>query len=680
MAQISYDDQYYYKLVTDAKNQETTKTILGIVPILEAVQIDVVTDTVYFLLRTSYHSHTIVRSVPKQLFCDAYDLAKELMGLGFDITSNTSSSFMQVVLEQEKTAKIEYIHSKLGWFSPAVTDKPNFLFRLSYGNAHTSRYAITNTAQYMGFESEPPSDPEEGFDAWDRRTEFVSNHILSHPGLSILYLLGLSASIVGYLSETGHSLPTIAVQLRGDDIDVAEYLITSMIGEPAAMLASPVNREDIMNGIPLIFHEQQAALPASTVVFTQQECAEAWNICLPIPSIPKKQKLSFLTEAEDAPGLDLIKLAGTILGEGKDEVYDTYLAWLKDFFKYDEMQLHHQKTCAVICTALTYAEIITQLEFDREEIIQYLVDILIPTKHHSKTSQPEYRHIIRWVNQNKKHFTWGRGSGNTKYFDLSHSGNEQIYGKIQMNDAGQPEKYYIRCDYLEKELQKLHCSTQILSEWKQEGLLLCDRGSLWCRRVIDPENSGDKAAVYVLAAMNSMEDPLSDVEIDEGFDANEEPQLLEEAQSDEELFDYSDEDEEEEEPIDIDPNDPEWNPENNPFDEDEDGESEEDADSQHLTTKPSLDESYFDDNELDDDLKGLDLEDDEEQDDDDDNWGPITDEDARFFEDTSSNDQEDESKTYSDEPEYDDNELDDDLKGLDLEDDDEFDDEDDDNS
>src|SRR5699024_5014577 len=138
MAQISYDQQYYYKLVTDAKTQETTKTILGIVPILEAVQIDVVTDTVYFLLRTSYHSHTIVRSVPKQLFCDAYDLAKELMGLGFDITSNTSSSFMQVVLEQEKTAKIEYIHSKLGWFSPAVTDKPNFLFRLSYGNAHTS--------------------------------------------------------------------------------------------------------------------------------------------------------------------------------------------------------------------------------------------------------------------------------------------------------------------------------------------------------------------------------------------------------------------------------------------------------------------------------------------------------------------------------------------------------------
>ena len=650
MAQISYDDQYYYKLVTDAKTQETTKTILGIVPILEAVQIDVVTDTVYFLLRTSYHNHTIVRSVPKQLFCDAYDLAKELMGLGFDITSNMSSSFMQVVLEQEKTAKIEYIHSKLGWFSPAVTDKPNFLFRLSYGNAHTSRYAITKTAQYMGLESEPPSDPEEGLDAWDRRTEFVSNHILMHPGLSILYLLGLSASIVGYLSETGHPLPTIAVQMRGDDIDAAEYLITSMIGEPSAMLASPVDREDIMNGIPLIFHEQQAALPASTVVFTQQECAEAWNICLPIPSVPQKQKLSFLTEAEDAPGLDLIKLAGTILSEDKDEVYDTYLAWLKDFSKYDEMQLHHQKTCAVICTALTYAEIITQLEFDREEIIQYLIGILIPTKHHGQTSQPEYRHIISWVNQNKKHFTWGRGSGNTKYFDLSHADNEQIYGKIQMNDAGQPEKYYIRCDYLEKELQKLHCSTQILSEWKQEGLLLCDRGSLWCRRVIDPENSGDKAAVYVLAAIDEQ---MPDVEIETA----EEP-------ADEELFDYSDEDEEEEEPIDIDPNDPEWNPENNPFDDDENPESEDEPVDQGNASSPSRKKFVFDDNDLDDDLKEFDLELDD--DDDDDSWCKVTDEQARILEGTSSDDQDDETKTSSDWPEFDDNGLDDDLKEYDL--------------
>ena len=641
MPQIIYDDQYYYKLVTDAKTQETTKTILGIVPILEAVQVDVVTDTIYYMLQTNYHGHSIVRKIPKQLFCDTYDLTKELMGLGFDITSNTSSSFIQVVLEQEKTAKIEYIHSKLGWFCSDAADRPSFLFRLSYGNEPMSRYAVTKTAQHMGFESEPPSDPEEGLGAWDRRTKFVSDHILSHPGLSILYLLGLSASIVGYLSETGHPLPTIAVQLRGSDTDAAEHLITSMIGEPVAMLASPVDRQDIMNGIPLIFHEQQSTLPASTVVFTQQELSEVWNISLPLPSVPQKQKLSFLTEAEDAPGLDLIKLARTILSEDKDEVYHTYIAWLNDFSKYDEMKLHHQKICAVICTALTYAEEITQLEFERKEIIQYLIDILIPTKHHGQTDQPEYRHIISWVNQNKKYFTWGRGSGNTKYFDLSHAGNEQIYGKIQMTDAGQPEKYYIRCDCLEKELQKLHCSTQILTEWKKEGLLLCDRGSLWCRRVIDPENSGNKAAVYVLAAMDEMGEqgeqmPESETKTAKGHDADEEPQLSEETLSDEELFDYSDEDEEEEE-----------------------------AANQDLTTKPSLDGMYFNDNEPDDDLKEYDLEIDD--DDDNDSWSPITDEEARILEGTSSDDQEDETTAASDETEFDDNELDDDLKEYDLE-------------
>ena len=155
--------------------------------------------------------------------------------------------------------------------------------------------------------------------------------------------------------------------------------------------------------------------------------------------------------------------------------------------------------------------------------------------------------------------------------------------------------------------------------------------------------------------------PESETKTAKGHDADEEPQLLDEAQSDEELFDYSDEDEEEEEePIDIDPNDPEWNPENNPFDE-----SEEEAANQNLTTKPSLDGMYFDDNELDDDLKEYDLEIDD--DDDDDSWSPITDEEARILEGTSSDDQEDETTAASDETEFDDNELDDDLKEYDLE-------------
>lgn len=246
----------------------------------------------------------------------------------------------------------------------------------------------------MGFESEPPSDPEKGLDAWDRRIEFVRDHILSHPGLAILYLLRLSAVLVRYLGETGRPLPTLAVQLRGNDIDAAEYLITSMIGDPDPLMAVPIDHADIMNGIPFIFHGAPSDLPPSTVIFTPQEETEAWNISLPLPSIPQKQKLSFLTEAEDAPGLDLIKLARAILDEDREKVYHTYLSWMNDFSKHDEMELHHQKICAVICTALTYAEGITQLEFDRDEIIQYLVALFAPAKLPTQIDQPEYRHII----------------------------------------------------------------------------------------------------------------------------------------------------------------------------------------------------------------------------------------------------------------------------------------------
>ena len=78
-------------------------------------------------------------------------------------------------------------------------------------------------------------------------------------------------------------------------------------------------------------------------------------------------------------------------------------------------------------------------------------------------------------------------------------------------------------------------SSVILSNWKQADLLLCDRGSLWCRRVIDPE-SQKKEAVYVLAARGDeivttvpeeeiVEDDLAmDVESDgaEKVDSNEE--------------------------------------------------------------------------------------------------------------------------------------------------------------
>ena len=96
-------------------------------------------------------------------------------------------------------------------------------------------------------------------------------------------------------------------------------------------------------------------------------------------------------------------------------------------------------------------------------------------------------------------FHLGPWSGATQYFDLSQPSNVDIYGKIQMDANGKPQKYYVRKEKVEQILDDVGISSVILSNWKQADLLLCDRGSLWCRRVIDPE-SQKKEAVYVLAA------------------------------------------------------------------------------------------------------------------------------------------------------------------------------------
>ena len=141
----------------------------------------------------------------------------------------------------------------------------------------------------------------------------------------------------------------------------------------------------------------------------------------------------------------------------------------------------------------------TGLDFQIDEMQEYLASLQKEPKKVSSQSEKTYRYMVEWIQKNRKHFTWGRGSGATQYCDLSQSSKVDIYGKIQMDANGKPQKYYVRKEKVEQILDDVGISSVILSNWKQADLLLCDRGSLWCRRVIDPE-SQKKEAVYVLAA------------------------------------------------------------------------------------------------------------------------------------------------------------------------------------
>ena len=139
------------------------------------------------------------------------------------------------------------------------------------------------------------------------------------------------------------------------------------------------------------------------------------------------------------------------------------------------------------------------LNFQLDQMQEYLASLQKEPKKVSSQSEKTYRYMMEWIQKKRKHFTWGRGSGATQYCDLSQSSKVDIYGKIQMDANGKPQKYYVRKEKVEQILDDVGISSVILSNWKQADLLLCDRGSLWCRRVIDPE-SQKKEAVYVLAA------------------------------------------------------------------------------------------------------------------------------------------------------------------------------------
>ena len=78
----------------------------------------------------------------------------------------------------------------------------------------------------------------------------------------------------------------------------------------------------------------------------------------------------------------------------------------------------------------------TGLDFQVDEMQEYLASLQKEPKKVSSQSEKTYRYMMEWIQKNRKHFTWGRGSGATQYCDLSQSSKVDIYGKIQMDANG----------------------------------------------------------------------------------------------------------------------------------------------------------------------------------------------------------------------------------------------------
>ena len=577
MSQYVYDDKSYYKLIVDAKTKEAKKVPLGSVPYLESLKRDVVTGTVYYCLRTDYKGTVIRALVPKRIFSDECEVMNELMGAGFDLTPVTVNGFMDVVFQQEKDTSLQSVHSRMGWFEGAQPYNPVFLLDHSYGEPGniSSRYdealpldpSDTLKTYFPGDERKEDSDEldqKELDQLWKRRIECIKKEILPDIQLRILYCMALSSAVIGRLGRT-ESLQGVKVQLDGGNVSAAAHLVASVVGN--------INRwiyvcpgERVANGVPLI---DWTGDPVNTVLFYTRPRDEVM-LKLPVPDMSPEREGEFCAAVSDRNGMDLARLAGEL--SRMDDMgfrmwyqryparFDEYVfpSPVKDFFG------------AVLMTGYWMGEC-TGLDFQVNEMQEYLASLQKEPKKVSSQSEKTYRYMMEWIQKNRKHFTWGRGSGATQYCELSQSSNVDIYGKIQMDANGKPQKYYVRKEKVEQILDDVGISSVILSNWKQADLLLCDRGSLWCRRVIDPE-SQKKEAVYVLAARGD--------------------EVVTTVPAEEIVEDVSEMDTESDEVEEVD-SDEEWPEDPDDWDDDESDESQEDDGETPDNMEDDIDESEF---------------------------------------------------------------------------------------
>ena len=606
MSQYVYDDKSYYKLIVDAKTKEAKKVQLGSVPYLESLKRDVVTGTVYYCLRTDYKGTVIRALVPKRIFSDECEVMNELMGVGFNLTPATVNGFMDVVFQQEKEISLQLLHSRMGWFEGAQPYNPVFLLDQSYGEPGniTSWYdetlpldpSDTLKAYFPSDRRKEDSDElsqKELDQLWKKRIECLKQEVLPDIQLRTLYCMALSSAVIGRLGRF-ESLQGVKVQLDGGNVLAAAHLVASVVGNINRWIyACPGDR--VANGVPLI---DWTGEPVNTVLFYTRPRDEAM-LKLPVPDMSPEWEGEFCAAASARNGMDLARLAGELSrmdDMGFRMLYQRYSARfdeygfpspVKDFFG------------AVLMAAYWIGEC-TGLDFQVNEMQEYLASLQKEPKKVSSQSEKTYRYMVEWIQKNRKHFTWGRGSGATQYCELSQSSKVDIYGKIQMDADGKPQKYYVRKEKVEQILDDVGISSVILSNWKQADLLLCDRGSLWCRRVIDPE-SQKKEAVYVLAARG-----------DEVVTIVPEEEIVE---------DVSEMDTESDEVEEVD-SDEEWPEDPDDWDNDENDESQEDDGETPDNMEDDIDESEFEPDveevEVDDD--DWDLEDDDitdEYDDDD---------------------------------------------------------------
>ena len=266
----------------------------------------------------------------------------------------------------------QHKHNQLGWFWSTEESKPVFLADHAYGSnlPFASEYFMDEESKSGGFCIGPGEATEED---WKERKTFLKEMVLTDLRLEVTYLLSLSACAMGYLNLVNESVPTVKVHLNEGDVQMAEHLVTSMVGDPKILTNICPFLKDVDNGVPLVAPPDERWLVDFTVIFSSDADWAPVRMKMPVPKAESKQKLNnFCKAAAGNYGMDVVRFAQALSEMSMEEVVQMFNSNRVIFEANDEIDFQAQKFGGVVLTALTIAEQMTGLTFHKEDVIAFL--------------------------------------------------------------------------------------------------------------------------------------------------------------------------------------------------------------------------------------------------------------------------------------------------------------------
>ena len=167
--------------------------------------------------------------------------------------------------------------------------------------------------------------------------------------------LGKNRSIRSNYVELGvKKVSPVLGLLTGNNVQMAEWLAASVIGNPTVLLHAILYREDIYSGIPVVITEHDQLVADYSIVLSPTCYERPLTFELPVPQPASKKELNrFCRMAERHFGTDLVRFAETMTSMSMIDLDRLFEEQCAIFEGKDNLDDQFKTVCGAILTTMT---------------------------------------------------------------------------------------------------------------------------------------------------------------------------------------------------------------------------------------------------------------------------------------------------------------------------------------